>query len=256
MKSKNVTSYINQEEIYSYLKDIRKIKVMTKEREEEIGRLITENQLSKSELNKLHTELIEGNLRFVIKIAKEYQNQGMTFPDLVCEGNIGLIKAVENFDWNKNVRFVSYAVWWIRQSIIQSLNDSSRTIRLPVNVVQRMVKKDNITNEIFTTAIGLDDSISDDGMTLMDIICNDNADNPEDVFNSQEILREKINELLDILDERERNIVEDYYGLSGCSRTLEDIGDDFGLTKERVRQIKERAIKKIRNECFDIFEYL
>lgn len=251
MKSKNVTSYINQDEISSYLKDIRKIDVMTKERESEICQKLLSGELKKEDI---YNELIEGNLRFVIKIAKEYQNQGMEFNDLVAEGNVGLLKAIEYFDWTKNIRFISYAVWWIRQSIIQSLNENSRTIRLPVNVVQKVVKNE-YEGQIPTT-IDIDSAISDEGLTLIDLLVNKNADNPEKVFDTSDILKEKLSNLLNILDEREKIIIQEYFGLNGSSRTLEDIGYDFDLTKERVRQIKEKALKKVRNECSELFEYL
>jgi len=136
MKEKNSGIPINQEEIQLYLKDIRKIKVMTPERERELSKLITSGTLTENEIKEINKELLEGNLRFVITVAKQYQNQGLDFPDLIAEGNLGLMKAINNFDWSKNLRFISYAVWWVKQSILQSLNDNARTIRLPVNVVQ------------------------------------------------------------------------------------------------------------------------
>ena len=135
MKEKNSSISINQEEIQIYLKDIRKIKVMTPERERELAKMIATEGITQREKDAIHKELLEGNLRFVITVAKQYQNQGLDFPDLIAEGNLGLMKAINNFDWSKNLRFISYAVWWVKQSILQSLNDNSRTIRLPVNVV-------------------------------------------------------------------------------------------------------------------------
>ena len=136
MKEKNSGIPINQEEINLYLKDIRKIKVMTPERERELSKMIASGSLTPKQIEEVHQELLEGNLRFVITVAKQYQNQGLDFPDLISEGNLGLMKAIQNFDWSKNLRFISYAVWWVKQSILQSLNDNARTIRLPVNVVQ------------------------------------------------------------------------------------------------------------------------
>ena len=141
MMNKQSVIPINQEEVSYYLKDIRKIKVMTPERERELSRLMQSNTLSDKQIDSIKKELLEGNLRFVITVAKQYQNQGLDFPDLVAEGNIGLMKALNNFDWTKNLRFISYAVWWIRQSILQSLNENSRTIRIPVNVVQDLQKE-------------------------------------------------------------------------------------------------------------------
>lgn len=136
MKDKNTSVPINQEEIQIYLKDIRKIKVMTPERERELAKMMKSGTLSTIEKNKIEKEILEGNLRFVITVAKQYQNQGLDFPDLIAEGNLGLMKTIQSFDWNKDLRFISYAVWWVKQSILQSLNDNGRTIRLPVNVVQ------------------------------------------------------------------------------------------------------------------------
>ena len=124
MKEKNSGIPINQEEIQLYLKDIRKIKVMTPERERELSKLITSGTLTENEVKQINKELLEGNLRFVITVAKQYQNQGLDFPDLIAEGNLGLMKAINNFDWSKNLRFISYAVWWIRQSILQCLNEN------------------------------------------------------------------------------------------------------------------------------------
>ncbi len=257
---------LNQDEIQIYLKEIRKYKVMTPEREKVLSQRITSNDCSEKEKEKIYKELLEGNLRFVITVAKQYQNQGIDLSDLIAEGNFGLMKAIKNFDWSKNNRFISYAVWWIKQSILQSLNENSRTIRLPVNVVQDMYKekKENektnkeLSDKFATLPkiIDLDMHINEDGDTLIDIIKNDNVESPDEVFSTKDALKEKMMNIMSILDERERLIVEDYYGISGTPRTLEDIGSDFGLTKERVRQIKEKALRKLRNECADLFEYL
>ena len=190
----------------------------------------------------------------------------MDLGDLIAEGNLGLMKAIKNFDWDRNLRFISYAVWWIKQSIIQCLNENSRTIRLPVNVVQEMhraKKEAQRTNkeldEKFTSlpkTIDLDMNINEDGDTLVDLIENHNSERPDAVFDTEDLLKMKLREIMGVLDERERLIVEDYFGLSGTPRTLEDIGTDFSLTKERVRQIKEKALRKLRNESSDLFDYL
>ena len=266
MKDKNSTIPINQDEIQVYLKDIRKIKVMTPERERELSELISKGELSDSDIRKIERELVEGNLRFVITVAKQYQNQGLPLPDLINEGNFGLLKAIRNFDWSKNLRFISYAVWWVRQSILQSLNDNARTIRLPVNVVQDLykakkeieLKGGNLSDKFqnLPSIIDLDMNINDEGDTLIDIIKNENADMPDEIFNSQDVLKTKLISLLDILDEREKIIIEDYFGITGTCRTLEDIGTDFNLTKERVRQIKEKALRKLRNESSELFDYM
>jgi RNA polymerase primary sigma factor len=257
---------INQDEISHYLKDIRKIKVMTPEREKELSRLMMSDTLTQKQRNDVEQELLVGNLRFVITVAKQYQNQGLDFPDLVAEGNLGLMKAIKNFDWSKNLRFISYAVWWVKQSIIQSLNDNARTIRLPVNVVQELhkAKKEIESNggklsdkfSSLPSMIGLDMNINEEGDTLIDMIPNMDADAPDAAFNTTDVLKQKLINTLNVLDERERVIIEDYFGISGTPRTLEDIGSDFGLTKERVRQIKEKALRRLRNESSELFDYL
>jgi RNA polymerase primary sigma factor len=257
---------INQEEITHYLKDIRKIKVMTPERERQLSERILSDNITESEVKKIHKELLEGNLRFVITVAKQYQNQGLDFPDLIAEGNLGLMKAIENFDWSKKLRFISYAVWWVRQSILQSLNENARTIRLPVNVVQELHKAkkelerggmelpDKFDNLPYT--INLDNPLNEEGDTLVDILNNPNAEAPDAGLSTEDTLKDKLLNMLDVLDEREKSIIQDYFGLSGSTRTLEDIGSDFTLTKERVRQIKEKALRKLRNETAVLFEYL
>jgi RNA polymerase primary sigma factor len=257
---------INQDEVSHYLKDIRKIKVMTAERERELSALMQSDSVTDKQKESIKKEIIEGNLRFVITVAKQYQNQGVDFPDLVAEGNLGLIKALNNFDWTKNLRFISYAVWWIKQSIFQSLNEHSRTIRIPVNVVQDLQKEkkrvektgdkmgDRFANLPYT--INLEHQINEEGDTLIDLIENKDSMKPDEIFNTSTQLKDGLSNIMNILDEREKQIVEDYYGISGTPRTLEDIGSDFSLTKERVRQIKEKALRKLRNESSNLFDYM
>jgi RNA polymerase primary sigma factor len=257
---------INQDEVSHYLKDIRKIKVMTAERERELSALMQSDSVTDKQKESIKKEIIEGNLRFVITVAKQYQNQGVDFPDLVAEGNLGLIKALNNFDWTKNLRFISYAVWWIKQSIFQSLNEHSRTIRIPVNVVQDLQKEkkrvektgdkigDRFANLPYT--INLEHQINEEGDTLIDLIENKDSMRPDEIFNTSTQLKDGLTNIMNILDEREKQIVEDYYGISGTPRTLEDIGSDFNLTKERVRQIKEKALRKLRNESSNLFDYM
>jgi RNA polymerase primary sigma factor len=266
MKYKNSGAPINQEEISHYLKDIRRIKVMTAERERELAKKMKSDDTPVTERKRIERELIEGNLRFVITVAKQYQNQGLDLSDLIAEGNLGLMKAIKNFDWNKDLRFISYGVWWVKQSIIQSLNDNSRTIRLPVNVVQDLHKAKKEVEQTgkkidekfsnLPSIIDLDKYINEDGDTLLDMIENKDAELPDAVFNTKDLLKQKLMSLLDVLDDRERAIVADYFGLTGTPRTLEDIGSDFGLTKERVRQIKEKALRRLRNESSELFDYL
>ena len=260
------TSPINQEEIQYYLKELRRIKVMTPERERELSSKIQSDNITDKEKQKIHRELLEGNLRFVITVAKQYQNQGLDLGDLIAEGNIGLMKAIQNFDWSKNLRFISYAVWWVRQSILQSLNEHSRTIRIPVNVVQDLYKEkkrvektgENISDRFASlpSVINLETEINEDGDTLIDLIENKDSLRPDHVFNTDQQLKDGLFSILNVLDEREKTIVLDYYGLSGTPRTLEDIGEDFNLTKERVRQIKEKALRKLRNESSSLFDYM
>jgi RNA polymerase primary sigma factor len=265
MKEKS-TIPINQEEIASYLKDIRKLRVMTPERERELAEIMLSETVTEEQKKQIQQELLEGNLRFVITVSKQYQNQGLDLPDLIAEGNYGLMKAIENFDWSKRLRFISYAVWWVRQSILQSLNENARTIRLPVNVVQELhrAKKEMDSAgvelpEKFASlpyTIKIDDPLNEDGDTLLDILVNPNAEAADSTLTTDETLKNKLLDMLNVLDNRERVIIEDYFGLSGNTRTLEDIGGDFSLTKERVRQIKEKALRKLRNETGSLFDYL
>jgi RNA polymerase primary sigma factor len=265
MKEKS-TIPINQEEISGYLKDIRKLRVMTPERERELAARMLSPDITEMEKKMIQQELLEGNLRFVITVSKQYQNQGLDLPDLIAEGNYGLMKAIENFDWSKNLRFISYAVWWVRQSILQSLNENARTIRLPVNVVQELyrAKKEMDASgvelpEKFATlpyTINIDNPLNEEGDTLLDVIQNPNAELADSGLSTEETLKGKLIDMLNVLDNRERVIIEDYFGLSGNTRTLEDIGSDFSLTKERVRQIKEKALRKLRNETGSLFDYL
>jgi len=265
-KENTTTHPLNQDEIQMYLKDIRKIKVMTPEREKQLAEIMASENCTPQQREQVEQELLEGNLRFVITVAKQYQNQGLDMSDLIAEGNYGLMKAIKNFDWDRNLRFISYAVWWIKQSILQSLNENSRTIRLPVNVVQdlhRAKKEAEKTNKQidekyanlpYTT--GLDNFINEDGDTLLDLIENENSVQPDESFHTEGLLKAKLLDIMGVLDDRERAIVEDYYGITGTPRTLEDIGGDFSLTKERVRQIKEKALRKLRNESSTLFDYL
>lgn len=257
---------INQEEIAGYLKDIRRIRVMTPDRERELAKKMLSSDVTEAEKKEIEQELLEGNLRFVITVSKQYQNQGLDLSDLIAEGNYGLMKAIDNFDWTKGLRFISYAVWWVRQSILQSLNENARTIRLPVNVVQELHRAKKELDSVgvalpdkFATlpyTINLDNPLNEEGDTLLDILNNPNAELADAGLSTEDTLKMKLLEMLNVLDNRERIIIEDYYGLSGNTRTLEDIGGDFSLTKERVRQIKEKALRKLRNETSSLFDYM
>jgi RNA polymerase primary sigma factor len=193
---------INQEEIAGYLKDIRRIRVMTPDREKELAKKILSPDITEQEKKKIHKELLEGNLRFVITVSKQYQNQGLDLSDLIAEGNYGLMKAIENFDWTKGLRFISYAVWWVRQSILQSLNENARTIRLPVNVVQELhrAKKDLEStgaplSDKFATlpyTINLDNPLNEDGDTLLDILTNPNAELADAGLSTEDTLKRNL----------------------------------------------------------------
>ena len=210
IKDNNSMYTLNQEEIQMYLKDLRQIDVMTPAREKELSEIMCSENCTEEEKDKVHKELLEGNLRFVITVAKQYQNQGLDMSDLIAEGNLGLMKAINNFDWTKKLRFISYAVWWIKQSILQSLNENSRTIRLPVNVVQDLHKAkkhaqktnteldDKFVNLPKTTSV--DNFINDEGDTLIDLIENKNSIQPDESFNTEGELKDKLFSILSILD--------------------------------------------------------
>ena len=263
MRQLKITKQVTNRETASldkYLQEIGRVELISAEEEVELARKIRLGDRAALE------RLTKANLRFVVSVSKQYQNQGLSLPDLINEGNLGLIKAAERFDETRGFKFISYAVWWIRQSILQSLNENARTIRLPVNVVQELqkAKKDLERNGVdlpdkfvnLPYTINYDDPLNEEGDTLLDIIKNPDSMSPDAGFNTHEVLKDKLREILDILDEREKVIIEDYYGLSGNTRTLEDIGNDFQLTKERVRQIKEKALRKLRNESQELFDYL
>jgi RNA polymerase primary sigma factor len=262
----NLRIITNTEEIRIYFNDVKKLPVMNREREEEIFKLLHDVKINKEEKDKLKTELIYGNLRFVISVAKQYQNNGLEILDLISEGNIGLLKAIDKFDPKCGYKFISYAVWWIRQNIMSSINENGRTIRIPSNLIQEEQKSkkvkiydDFITNDssyVLPTCVDLSKEIDGEGNQLIDVIRNPNEENPEGIFNDAEEIKTQVRELLNILDEREKTIIEKSYGLNGFEVSLEDLGVEFNCTKERVRQIRDKAIKKLRNESYTLFEYL
>jgi RNA polymerase primary sigma factor len=266
------TKISNSEEIQEYIKDIRKIKVISHNRQEEIFEMLQNKNITKEEKKKLHDELVLGNLRFVISVAAAYQNQGMMLCDIINEGNIGLIKAAERFDPTSGLKFISYAVWWVRQSIMASLNDNARTIRLPSNLVQEAQKNkrgntdeensyfinnsDEPVESNLPYCIGLYKQINEEGDQLIDIIPNKEAESADAIINSPEEIKKKVAQMLSVLDEREKVIIEKYYGLTGVESNLDDLGEEFGCTKERIRQLRDKAIKKLRNESFELLNYL
>jgi RNA polymerase primary sigma factor len=226
--------------------------------------------------------LVEANLRFVVRVAIEYQNRELSLPDLISAGNIGLITAAERFDASRGVRFITYAVWWIRQSILQTLSDHSRTVRLPSNRVEMLGKitrlinnrpvpdsvppnTETIARELDITEAQVEDLIAngqpilsldseikgDEEHSLMDMMVDKEQESPE-ATTMRACLRQDVNSVLDSLDDREREVIRLYFGLGDqpSEMTLEAIGDRFRLTRERVRQIKERALNKLRHPLF------
>lgn len=268
----NKSILANTEEIQQYIKDIRKNPVISHERQEQIFERLNDKNITKHEKKFLYDELVVGNLRFVISVAKMFQNQGMDIMDLISEGNIGLIKAAERFDPTSGLKFISYAVWWIRQSIMASLNDNARTIRLPSNLVQesqKLKKEESIGEDNFFInnneepvsvglpyCVGLHREINEDGDQLIDIIPNKEAERPDAIMDSPEEMKKKVAAMLSVLDEREKTIIERTYGLTGVESNLEDLGEEYGCTKERIRQLRDKAIKKLRNESFGLLNYL
>lgn len=262
----------NTEEIQNYIKDIRKIKVISHERQNEIFKLLSQKDISKSEKNSLHNELVLGNLRFVITIAKSYQNSGMDLIDIISEGNIGLMRAAERFNPTSGFKFISYAVWWIKQSIMASLNENARTIRLPSNIIQENQKKrksnpffedqffihqeDSGIEIVLPYCVNLHQEINDDGDLLIDTIINHDSENPENSLDTVEEIRKRVSMMLSILDDREKVIIEKSYGLNGIEMNLEDLGEEFGCTKERIRQLRDKALKKLRNDSYGLLNYL
>lgn len=268
MHQKLNTSFLNTEEIVYYLKDIKRIPITSNERLKEIIKGLKSPSISESDRNSLLNELVIGNLRFVISVAKQYQNQGLDLPDLISEGNIGLMRAAQEFDPTKKVRFISYAVWWIKQSIMASLNDNARTIRIPSNIIQdyqKEKKKPLKENELefsgkashlIPYSVSLSEQINDEGDQLIDIVINKDSVSPDSFIDSEEDIKKQVRKALSILDDKEREIVEKYFGLNGVQCNLEDLGEEFGCTKERIRQVKEKAMKKLRNESFTLLKYL
>ena len=259
-------AFIKQDEISHYLKDVRKIKVMTPAREKELSKIIQNPKATDEEIGLVEKEILEGNLRFVISVAKNYQNQGIDLSDLIAEGNFGLLKAIKSFDWSKGYRFISYAVWWVKQSILQCLNENARTIRLPVNIIQELHRQKKQTGEnieklntklaLLPVVLNYDKPVNEEGDTLIQLLPDNETIPPDELFNDEYNIKTELVKLMHTLDDREREIVNRYYGLGYTPHTLQEIGNIFKLTKERVRQIKEKALRKLRNNSYSLLEYL
>lgn len=259
----------SEDSIANYLKEVRKIDLLTPEEEVELTKKIAEGD------KRAQDKLVSSNLRFVISVAKEYQGQGVPLVDLISEGNYGLIKAATKFDHTKGFRFISYAVWWVKQSILQSLSENSRTVRLPVNITNQLskIKKEiaqfeqenhraptdmdmDLSVLSHPTCGSLNDKINEDGDEVLDLVPDDSFIRPDEDFYGEDVLKEELEKTLSVLSERERTIVNMYFGIDGHPMTLEQIGDEFDLTKERIRQIKEKALRKLKNNCVNLFEFV
>ena len=246
-------------EIQNYLKETAKMEVMTHERETMIGEMIQSNELTINEKKALHDEIINGNLRFVITIAKKYQGQGLPLMDLINEGNIGMIKALELFDWTRGLRFITYAVWWIKQSILQALNEDTRTIRLPANIINDKIKRwKSSTSDEFATdedefvqthTISYDVEYGETGDLLINSFADSSVSAPDSIFEGDSMMMSKVKDALMFLTDREREIIGLLFGLGGDAHTIDGVAEQYDLSRERIRQIKEKAIRKMRSIC-------
>ena len=257
-----------------YLQDISKIDLITAEEEVELAQKIKRGDQRALE------KLVNANLRFVVSVAKQYQNQGLTLPDLINEGNFGLVKAAQRFDETRGFKFISYAVWWIRQSILQALAEQSRVVRLPLNKIgsinkinktfsyleqahERPPSAEEIAEELGLSISEVKQSLKNAGKhismdapfaegedsNLYDVISASETPMPDTEL-VKESIREEIGRVLDTLSEREADVVKLYYGIGQSSTmTLDEIGNTFDLTRERVRQIREKAIRKLRKSA-------
>jgi RNA polymerase primary sigma factor len=277
MRQLKITKQVTNREAPSldrYLRDIAKLRLLTPD--EEVGLV---HKIRNGDRKALEI-LVSSNLRFVVSVAKQYQNQGLTLPDLINEGNLGLIKAAERFDETRGFKFISYAVWWIRQSILQSLAEQSRIVRLPLNKIGSINKINkaftkleqefqrepmpeeiaemlhlhtSIVDESLNSSnfhISMDAPLKDDDMNennLYDVLISNETETPDNSLLNKS-LKMEIERTLSTLNDREAEVLRYYFGLNGMSAlTLEEIGIALDLTRERVRQVKEKAIRKLQN---------
>ncbi|MES2734655.1 MAG: RNA polymerase sigma factor RpoD/SigA [Bacteroidota bacterium] len=269
--SKQITNRESQS-LDKYLQEIGKVDLLTPDEEVELAKRIREgDQLALEKLTK-------ANLRFVVSVAKQYQNQGLSLGDLINEGNLGLIKAAQRFDETRGFKFISYAVWWIRQSILQALAEQSRIVRLPLNRVgslnkisktfseleqkfEREPSPDELAEVLEVSTSEIVDTLKISGRhvsmdapfvqgeenSLLDVLENDSEDTPDSGL-MNDSLRREVQRALSTLTPREADVITLYFGLNGeHAMTLEEIGEKFNLTRERVRQIKEKAIRRLRH---------
>lgn len=274
MRQLKITKQVTNRETASldkYLQEIGKVDLITAEQEVELARRIKQGDKTALE------ELTKANLRFVVSVSKQYQNQGLSLPDLINEGNLGLIKAAQRFDETRGFKFISYAVWWIRQSILQALAEQSRIVRLPLNKIGSINKINKATAKLEQKyerepdyreiAVILDMTVNevkeskrnagrhvsmdapliqDEDNNMYDILKSEESVTPETGL-LYESLRKEIDRAISTLTQREADVVRLYFGLNGGHpMTLEEIGEKFDLTRERVRQIKEKAIRRLK----------
>ncbi|MCG8474317.1 MAG: sigma-70 family RNA polymerase sigma factor [Cytophagales bacterium] len=269
--SKQITNRESQS-LDKYLQEIGKVDLLTPDEEVELAKRIREGDQMALE------KLTKANLRFVVSVAKQYQNQGLSLGDLINEGNLGLIKAAQRFDETRGFKFISYAVWWIRQSILQALAEQSRIVRLPLNRVgslnkisktfseleqkyEREPSPDELAEVLEVTTSEVVDTMKISGRhvsmdapfvqgeenSLLDVLENDTEEKPDQEL-MNDSLRREVQRALSTLTQREADVISLYFGLNGeHAMTLEEIGEKFNLTRERVRQIKEKAIRRLRH---------
>ena len=267
--SKSITNR-ESASLEKYLQEIGHQDLLTADEEVELAQ-----QIKKGDRKALE-RLTKANLRFVVSVAKQYQNKGLSLPDLINEGNLGLIKAAERYDETRGFKFISYAVWWSRQSILQAIAEQSRIVRLPlnqvgsVNRIARELNKFEQENErkpsveemadridlpeekiaeamkINTHHVSMDAPFADgEDNSLLDFLPNTDSPSTDNVLD-QESLRTEIGRVLDVLNDREQKVIKAFFGIGMQEMTLEEIGDKYNLTRERVRQIKEKAIRRLR----------
>ena len=254
-----------------YLQEIGHEELLSVEEEVELAQKIKKGDRQALE------RLTRANLRFVVSVAKQYQNQGLSLPDLINEGNVGLIKAAEKFDETRGFKFISYAVWWIRQSILQAIAEQSRIVRLPLNQVgsvnkinrelnkfeqehERRPSVDEIADRIDLPEEKIEEAmkannrhvsmdapfVDGEDNSLLDVLADNNMPMADKAL-VQESLRKEIDRAIDLLNDREQKVVRAFFGIGSPEMTLEEIGDKYNLTRERVRQIKEKAIRRLRH---------
>ena len=287
MRQLKITKSITNRESQSlekYLQEIGKVDLITPEEEVKLARLIKQGD------QKALDRLTKANLRFVVSVAKQYQNQGLSLPDLINEGNLGLIKAAQRFDETRGFKFISYAVWWIRQSILQALAEQSRIVRLPLNKVgltnriqkaysqlEQEFEREPSAEELATMLeldieevsatlgisarhVSVDTPLAEgEDNTLLDVLENPNAVKTDNELDHTESLKVEIERSLKTLTERQKEVICYFFGIGvDHPMSLEDIGEKFSLTRERVRQIKDKAITKLRtvNRCKLLRTYL